>query len=71
MNWPDCWQRGKGPEIYRNGAKVVICSKPNVGKSSLLNWLSGWERAIVTEIPGTTRDIIEEYVNIRRHFRFA
>ncbi len=51
--------------ILREGAVCAICGKPNVGKSSLLNELSGEEKAIVTSIPGTTRDIIEEYVNIR------
>lgn len=51
--------------ILREGAILAICGKPNVGKSSLLNELSGEEKAIVTDIPGTTRDIIEEYVNIR------
>lgn len=50
--------------IIREGIKAVIIGKTNVGKSSLMNRLVGKQRAIVTHIPGTTRDTIEEYVNI-------
>lgn len=50
--------------IFRNGATVVMVGIPNAGKSSLLNNLAGEERAIVTAIPGTTRDLIKEHINI-------
>lgn len=52
-------------KIMREGLGTAIIGRPNVGKSSLMNNLVHENKAIVTEVPGTTRDVIEEYVNIR------
>ncbi|HEY1583811.1 MAG TPA: tRNA uridine-5-carboxymethylaminomethyl(34) synthesis GTPase MnmE [Chthoniobacterales bacterium] len=51
--------------VFREGVRVVIYGATNAGKSSLLNRLLGFDRAIVSELPGTTRDTIEEVVNLR------
>ncbi|AVR01018.1 tRNA uridine-5-carboxymethylaminomethyl(34) synthesis GTPase MnmE [Oceanobacillus iheyensis] len=58
-------QVAKQGKILREGLATAIIGRPNVGKSSLMNALVQENKAIVTEIPGTTRDIIEEYVNVR------
>ena len=52
-------------KILREGARTVIFGAPNVGKSSLLNLLLGHDRAIVSHLPGTTRDVLEETINLR------
>ena len=55
------FERGK---IMKSGVKAAIVGRPNAGKSSLMNALVGYDRAIVTAIPGTTRDTIEEFVTL-------
>ncbi|HDB4441652.1 TPA: tRNA uridine-5-carboxymethylaminomethyl(34) synthesis GTPase MnmE [Staphylococcus aureus] len=56
---------GAQGKIMREGLSTVIVGKPNVGKSSMLNNLIQYNKAIVTEVAGTTRDVLEEYVNVR------
>ena len=55
---------GKSAVMLENGIETVICGKPNVGKSTLMNLLAGREKSIVTDIAGTTRDIIDERVSL-------
>ncbi len=61
-NLADSYKKGS---MLNEGVKVAIIGKPNVGKSMLLNKLLNKEKAIVTDIPGTTRDVVDEYINLR------
>ncbi len=61
QKWVDSFRQGR---IVRDGFNLAVAGRPNVGKSSLFNSLLAQERSIVTDIPGTTRDLVSEYVSI-------
>jgi len=63
-DFDDMRARAQQGQLLRDGMTLVIAGRPNAGKSSLLNTLSGRDAAIVTEIPGTTRDVLREYIQI-------